>query len=117
MRSTRARRSGRIAHEQSAPGTFAMNRILRKLIPVSELPAELRSDFDPEAEVEIVGPAANEAPASKNLVEMIEEYRRTRTAPSPFGSPQDVVDYVRAVRDGGDLDPWLGPCTTSTPTF
>jgi hypothetical protein len=88
--------------------------LVRKIVPVSELPPELRSQFDPEAEVEIVGPAAPQARGSESLVEIFEEYRRMRT--SPFRSSDEVVDYMRAVRDGGDLERWLGACSTSTQT-
>jgi hypothetical protein len=91
-----------------------MNKIVRKIVPVSELPAELQDQFDLAAEVEIVGPAASDASPDESLVEMFDEYRRGRQ--SPFRSSRDVVDYVRAVRDGGDLEPWLGACSTSTPT-
>ncbi len=91
-----------------------MNKIVRKIISVAELPPHLQAEFDPEGRVEIVGPAAQQADQHRSLLEVIEEYRRTR--PPRFRSPDEVVDYVRAVRDGGDLEPWLGPCSTSTPT-
>jgi hypothetical protein len=91
-----------------------VNETVRKIVPVAELPPELRSAFDPDGEVEIVGPAADPSAPAEDLLSAIEAYRRAR--PSRFRSPGDVVDYVRAVRDGGDLEPWLGPCSTSTPT-
>ena len=88
-----------------------MNEIVRKVVPVAELPPELQSAFDPDGEVEIVGPAAHSSPPQEDLLTVIEAYRRTR--PARFRSPEDVVAYVRAVRDGGDLEPWLGPCSAS----
>ncbi|WP_375462036.1 hypothetical protein [uncultured Enterovirga sp.] len=92
-----------------------MNEIVRKIVPVSSLPPELQNDFDPEGRVEIVGrPDPGRTPSS--LIDIIETYRRTRTHPSRFRDGDDVVAYVRALRDGGDLEPWLGPCSTSTPT-
>jgi hypothetical protein len=91
-----------------------MNKVIRKIVPVSDLPKQLQAEFDPTAQVEIVGPAATDPVPSESLVEVFEEYRRDRRP--PFRSPTDVVDYVRAVRDGGDLEPWLGPCSTSTRT-
>ena len=90
-----------------------MNQIVRKVVPVSSLPAELRAAFDPNGEVEIVGQAV-QSPTDTSLLDVITEYQRTHV--SRFRDSDDVVDYIRAVRDGGDLEPWLGPCSTSTPT-
>jgi len=91
-----------------------MNELVRKIIPVAELPAELQVDFDPNGQVEIVGAAAKQSGGARDLLERVREYRSKRRP--RFNSPDDVVAYVRAVRDGGDLEPWLGPCSTSTRT-
>ena len=88
-----------------------MTNVARKIVPVAQLSPELRAAFDPEGEVEIVGPAAHASAPQEDLLTLIEAYRRTR--PARFRSPEDVVAYVRAVRDGGDLEPWLGPCSAS----
>lgn len=91
-----------------------MNQIVRKVVPVASLPAELRAAFDPNGEVEIVGQAPQSASGGTSLLDIITEHHRTNV--SRFRDSDDVVDYIRAVRDGGDLEPWLGPCSTSTPT-
>jgi hypothetical protein len=90
-----------------------MNELVRKLVPVNQLPDDLRADFDPEGCVEIDGPSrrTEERP---DLLQIVRDYRRLH--PRRFRSPDEVVPYVRAVRDGGDLEPWLGPCSTSTQT-
>jgi hypothetical protein len=91
-----------------------MNQIVRKVVPVSSLPAELQTEFDPAGEVEIVGQAVQSG-ANTSLLDTISEYQRTHE--TRFRDSDDVVAYIRAVRDGGDLEPWLGPCSTSKPTF
>ena len=77
-----------------------MNGIIRKLIPVGELPDRLRAEFDPSGVVEIVGPSAKQGQPS-DFLEKFEEYRQAHQP--RYETAEDVVDVVRRIRDGEDL--------------
>jgi hypothetical protein len=94
-----------------------MNEIVRKVVRVADLPEDLQAGFDPAASVEIKGPSPEEK--KRSIFEVLEEADRLRKAgviKQRFKDGQDIVAYVHALRDGEDLDRWLGPCSTSTPT-
>lgn len=105
-----------------------MNEVVRKIVSVADLPEHLRTGLDPSRPVEIVQHGADDLPGPASSVEEMEARRQRakewleklraarRDRPSIFNSMDDIVDYVRAVRDGGDLSKWLGDPPTSTPT-
>lgn len=105
-----------------------MNEVVRKIVSVADLPEHLRAGLDPARPVEIVQAMADDMRGHASSSEEMEARRqraaewfeRLRAArgdkPSVFRSMDDIVDYVRAVRDGGDLSKWLGDPPISTPT-
>lgn len=105
-----------------------MNDVVRKVVSVADLPEHLRAGLDPARPVEIVQVAPDDhrsgVPRSEDqearrhrAAEWLERVRSARgDRASPFRSMDDIVDYVRAVRDGGDLSKWLGDPPISTPT-
>jgi hypothetical protein len=101
-----------------------MNEVVRKIVSVADLPEKLREGLDPTRPVEIVQdqPSATakfpvDSSRGEQLRSMLEKVRAARgDRPSPFRSADDIVDYVRAVRDGGDLSKWLGDLPISTQT-
>jgi hypothetical protein len=105
-----------------------MNEIVRKIVSVADLPEHLRAGLDPTRPVEIVQvvpddhrsglPGLEDQEARRRYAaDWLERVRAARgDRASPFRSMDDIVDYVRAVRDGGDLSKWLGDPPISTPT-
>lgn len=94
-----------------------MNEIIRKVVRVADLPKGMREGFDPAANVEIEGPGDDTSRRSAaDVLDDVARLRREGVIKPRFGSSEEVVAYVRALRDGGDLDRWLAPCSTSTPT-
>ncbi|MDB5511305.1 MAG: hypothetical protein JWR08_788 [Enterovirga sp.] len=75
-----------------------MNDIVRKVVPVAELPKELRSDFDPTASVEITGPSTGRK--RRSIFEILEDAARLRKsgAIKPVTS-EEAVRRIRALRD------------------
>jgi hypothetical protein len=57
---------------------------------------------------------ADRTAAKRSLLEMIEEGRKHSRG--TFRSIDDIVDYIRVVRDGGDLSPWLGKAAAAAPS-
>jgi hypothetical protein len=49
---------------------------------------------------------AGKPSTKRSLLKIIEEGRRHSRG--TFRSADEIVDYIRVVRDGGDLSPWLG---------
>lgn len=74
-----------------------MNEIVRKVVPVAELPAKLQGDFDPTASVEITGPRERQRPS---ITEVLEEAARLRAsgAIKPVSS-EEAVRRIRSLRD------------------
>lgn len=105
-----------------------MNEVVRKLASVGDLPEALREGFDPARPVEIVqsvqedrhrgtDPSEEMAARRQRAQDWLDSLRAARgDRPPAFRSMDDIVDYVRAVRDGGDLSRWLGDPPISTPT-
>jgi len=105
-----------------------MNEVVRKLASVEDLPEALREGFDPARPVEIVqavqddhrrsaGGTEDMAARRQRAQDWLDGLRAARgDRPPAFRSMDDIVDYVRAVRDGGDLSRWLGDPPISTPT-
>jgi hypothetical protein len=91
-----------------------MNKIVRERYPVNRLPEDLRGDLDPSTEVTVTVESTTPVDDGVSITGLIEEVRRrTRTR---FRDDQDIVEYVRRVREGGDLSPWIEDASTSTPT-
>jgi hypothetical protein len=103
-----------------------MNEVVRKIVSVSDLPEELREGLDPSRPVEIIQDCTanaehaaggdEQAARRQRTIEWLENVRAARgDRASPFRSMDDIVDYVRAVRDGGDISKWVGDPPISTP--
>jgi hypothetical protein len=92
-----------------------MNKIVRHHDPADRLPDDLRAALDSGTrEVKVTIEGADAPAAKRSLLEIVEAGRRHSRG--TFRSADEIVDYIRAVRDGGDLSPWLGSASTSTPT-
>ncbi len=92
-----------------------MNKIVRHHYPADKLPEDLRAALDSGTREVTVTVEGVDAPAAgRRLLEIVEEGRKHSLG--IFRSSDDIVDYIRAVRDGEDLSPWLGNVSTSTPT-
>ena len=94
-----------------------MNGIVKRGYPVARLPEDLLAGLDADATASVVVMPEVPAGGFRSIGEARDHLRRlTGGRADRFGSDKDVVRYVRAVRDGEDLTPWLGKPSTSTPT-
>lgn len=91
-----------------------MNKIVLEHYPASRLPDDVRGEIDLEATVTLTIVEEVADRPRQSLTEIINEYRRDHKP--TFQSSDDIVAYVRALRDGGDLGRWLDSDSTSTPT-
>ncbi len=81
-----------------------MNRIVREHYPVSKLPADLREGLQDTADVRVTievpvisDRGAGTEPAAPVGRSFSERFRHLRRA--NFASPEDVVAYIRSLRD------------------
>lgn len=75
-----------------------MNETVRKIVPVSHLPQDLRGGFDPRGEVEIQGPGESRPARPKR--ELLREAARLRAEGliRPV-SAEEAVRRIRELRD------------------
>jgi hypothetical protein len=91
-----------------------VNRIVRTHYPVEKLPDDLREELASSVgHVTVVVEAEEVSPRKQALLDLV---RAVQGQTSTFKSNEEIVEYVRAVRDGGDLSPWLAETSTATRT-
>ena len=73
-----------------------MNKIVRELLPASELPSRYRGAFDPQSQIRITIEEVPSPPTRNALIEMIEAARRLPAA------DDDAVERIRKLRDEWD---------------
>ena len=73
-----------------------MNKIVRELLPASDLPSRYRGTFDPASRVRITIEEVPSPPTREALVAMIEAARRLPPA------EDDAVERIRKLRDERD---------------
>ena len=77
-------------------GSPTMSKIVRELLPASELPSRYRGAFDPQSQVRITIEEVPSPPTRNALIEMIEAARRLPAA------DDNAVKRIRKLRDEWD---------------
>lgn len=93
-----------------------MNKIVRSHYPVEKLDDDLRAELGPSVDHVTLVVEGEEKQSAERPPTLLDLVRSLPEREGRFKNVDDIVDYVRVVRDGGDLSPWLGPLSTSTRT-